>query len=143
MQYQQNIRQNTTTTKNQKRNIIWWNPPCSANVVKKARKLLHSLSDKHFPTHNMFHKIFKKHTVKIGYSCMPNMKTTINSHNHKITYLKAITKERICNYTCTEKCPLSQNYLINNIIYKAVLTPTNLHYKEKISFDTAGSIIKL
>ena len=68
---------------------------------------------------------------------MPNIKTTINSQNHKITYLKTITKERICNYTYTAKCPLSQNCLINNILYKAALTPTNLHYKEKISFDTA------
>ena len=63
---------------------------------------------------------------------MANMKTTINSHNHKITNHKTITKERICNYIDPEKCPLSQNCLINQIICKAVLTPTNPCYLEKI-----------
>ena len=38
---------------------------------------------------------------------------------------------------------LSQNCLINNIIYKAALTSTNPHYKEKIYFDTAGTTFKL
>ena len=38
MRYEQNIRQNTITNKNQKINIIWFNLPYSANVVKKVRK---------------------------------------------------------------------------------------------------------
>ena len=37
MQYQQNIRQNTTTNKNRKRNIIWFNPPYCVNFVTKVR----------------------------------------------------------------------------------------------------------
>ena len=38
MLYQQNIRQNTNTNKNQKKSIIWLNPPYSANVVTKVGK---------------------------------------------------------------------------------------------------------
>ena len=41
------------------------------------------------------------------------------------------------------KCPLSQNCLINNIIYKVVLTSTNPCYKEKIYFSTAENTFKL
>ena len=37
--YQQYIRQNTITNKNRKRNIIWFNPPYSANVVTKLEAL--------------------------------------------------------------------------------------------------------
>ena len=99
----QNIRQNTTTIKNQESNTVWCNPLYSANVVTKVRKRLHSLLDKDFAPQNCFHKIFTRNTVKIGYSCMTNMKTTINSHNHK-----TITKERIYNYIDTAKCPLSK-----------------------------------
>ena len=143
MRYQQNIRQNTTTTKNRKRNITWFNLPYNANVVTKIGKHFLSLLDKHFPLHNKFHKIFNRNTVKISYSCMPNMKTNINSHNHKITNSKTITKERTCNYVDKAKCLLSQNCLINNIIYKAVLTSTNLCYKEKIYFGTAETTFKL
>ena len=73
---------------------------------------------------------------------MPNMKRNFNSHNHKITNPKAITKERTCNNVDKAKCPLSQNCLINNI-YKAVLTSTNPRYKGKIYFGTAETKFKL
>ena len=73
---------------------------------------------------------------------MPNTKTIINSHNHKISNPKTITKERTCNSADKAKCPLTQNCLINNI-YKAVLTSTNSHYKEKIYFATAETIFQL
>ena len=55
MRYQQSIRQNTTTTKNQKKEIVWFNPPYSENVVTKVLKHFLSLSDKYFPPHNKFH----------------------------------------------------------------------------------------
>ena len=112
MLYQQNIRQNTTTNKNRKRNIIWFNPLYSSNVVTKVGKHFLSLLDKHFPPYNKFHKIFNRNTVKISYSCLPNMKTIINSHNHKITNPKTITKDRTCNCVDKAKCPLSQNCLV-------------------------------
>ena len=83
MWYQHNIRQNTTTNKNRKRNIIWFNPPYSANVVTNVGKHLLSLLDKHFPPHNKFHKIFNINTVKISYSCLPNMKIIPNNYKRQ------------------------------------------------------------
>ena len=71
------------------------------------------------------------------------MKTIINSHNHKTTNPKTITKNRTCNCADKAKCLLSQNCLVNNIIYKAVLTSTNPHYKEKIYLGTAEIVFKL
>ena len=81
---------------------------------------------KKFPPHNTFHKIFNRNPVKIGYICMPNIKTTINSHNHKTTNLK--TKERIFNYIQEN----THSARTASFIYKAVLAHTNSHYKEKI-----------
>ena len=63
---------------------------------------------------------------------MPNMRTITNSHNHKITNPKAITKERTCNCIDRAKCPLSENCLMKNIIYKAVLTSTNTSAQLKL-----------
>ena len=71
------------------------------------------------------------------------MKTIINSHDHKITDPKIITKDRTCNWVDRAKYPLSQNYLDNNIIYKAVLMSTNPHYKEKIYFGIAETTFRL
>ena len=62
---------------------------------------------------------------------MSNMKTVTNSHNHKITNPKTITKKKTCNFIDKAKCLLSQKCLINNIIYIAVLMSINPSYKEK------------
>ena len=92
MQYQKNIRQNVAATKNEKRDMIWCNPPYSANIVTNFGKPFHSLLDKYSPPHNKFHKIFNRNTLKISYSCIPSMKTTINSHSHEVTNPKALLK---------------------------------------------------
>ena len=51
------------------------------------------------------------------------MKTIINSQNQKISNPKTINKEITCNYVDKAEYPL-KICLINNIIYKAVLTAT-------------------
>ena len=109
-------RQNTTTTKNRKRIIIWFNLPYSANVVTKLEKTY-----KHFPSHNQFHKTFNKNTIKISCSYIPDMKTIMNSQNHKITNSKTITEERNCNCLDKAKFLLCQLHL-------AVLTSTSQRY---------------
>ena len=83
----------------------------------------------HSPPHSKFHKIFNRITLKISYSYMSNMKTIINSHNHKISDTKTITEQRTCNCIDKAKCQLSLNCFIENIIFKAVLTLTNPCYK--------------
>ena len=109
MQYQQNTRQITTTNKDRERNIKWFNPPCSANVVTKVRKHFLFLLDKYFPPHKNAHKIFNRNTI--SYNCMSNMKTIINSHNQKNTNPKIINKE--ITYNCVNKAKylLSKNFL--------------------------------
>ena len=71
------------------------------------------------------------------------MKTIINSHNLKIRKPETITKDRTCNGLDKAKCLLIQNCLVNNIIYKAVSTSTNPHYKENVCFGIAQSTFKL
>ena len=116
MQHQRTTRQNNTTTKKRKRNITWFNPPYSANVVTKVGKMFLYLLDNHLTPHNNFLKIFIRSTVRIRCSCMPNMKT-INWRNQNITNPEAIAKERNCNCVDKTKCPFNQKCLINNIIY--------------------------
>ena len=123
--------------------MIWFNPLYSGNVVTKVGKHFLSLLDKHFPPHNKFHKIFNRNTVTISYSSLPNIKTIINSHNHKVTNPKTITTDGTHNCIDKARCPLSQNCLVKNIIYKAVLPSNNPHYREKIYFGTLRTMFKL
>ena len=54
---------------------------------------------------NRLHKIFnKKNTLKVSYSCMGNMASTISSHNRTILNLN-VSLEYGCNCRSRNECP--------------------------------------
>ena len=69
---------------NRKRNITWFNPPYSLSVKTNVGKEFLKLVDRSFPPDNPLHKLFNRQTVKLGYKCMPNMKTEVSRHNSKV-----------------------------------------------------------
>ena len=81
-----------------KRNIMYFNTPfniyCSTNVGKLFRDLV----DKHFGRGNYLSKIFNKNTLKISYSCLPNIKSKINFHN-KCLWAKEFLCKTLSNAT--------------------------------------------
>ena len=62
---------------NQNKEIILFSPPYSVNVKTNVGKLFMKLIDKHFSRDHKFHKFFNRNNVKLGYSCMPNIKNVI------------------------------------------------------------------
>jgi len=118
--------------KKRKRNIIWFNPPYNNNVSTQIGKYFLTLIKKHFPSQHVLHKIFNKNTVKISYSCMPNVKSIINAHNKKITAPIVEQQTKTCNCIKKDLCPMDNNCLASNIIYQATLTSTLQNSSEKI-----------
>ena len=59
----------TSTRKNRRKKIIWYNPPFSKNVARNVRRTFLKILDEEFPESHVFHKIFNRNTVKISYSC--------------------------------------------------------------------------
>ena len=106
------------------RNTTWYNPPFDSNVkTNLGRKFLHII-DKCFPKTHPLHKIFNRHTLKLSYSCMPNMKSIISSHN-KHVLSKATTPTQqpdTCNCRKKPDCPLEGKCLQVNVIYQATVT---------------------
>ena len=70
--------------KNRRRNITWFNPPFSRNVATIIGWRFHALVNKHFPKGSKLNKIFNRNTLKLSYSCMPNMSAVIRQHNRSI-----------------------------------------------------------
>ena len=136
--------QNKNNNKKRKRNIIWFNPPYSQNVTTKIGKVFLELIDKHFPEHNKLSKLFNRNTVKVSYSCTQNIKSIINSHNQKILNPKENeSNQRNCNCIKKEKCPLQQNCLMKNIVYKATVTSDIPNYKRKRYLGSCETTFKL
>ena len=81
-----------------------------------GKNFLHLLV-KHFPANNKIHKIFKKNTVKVRYSCMKNMHSIISGHNHNILYPNQ--KPFGCNCRKKDNCPFNGECLTPKVMYRA------------------------
>ncbi len=121
------VNQKNKRRKNRKRNITWYNPPWNSNVKTCIGKKFLAIIDKCFPPHHRLNKIFNRHTLKLSYSCMPNMKTIISSHNKKLLSQKTQTpaptqQPKTCNCRKKKECPLEGQCLQTNVIYQATVT---------------------
>ena len=74
-----------------------------------GRKFL-NIIDRCFPNGHPLHKIFNKHTLKLSYSCMLNMKSILSSHNKALLsdyhQSQTQTNEKECNRRKKDQCPL-------------------------------------
>ena len=109
-------------TRNRKRNIIRFNPLYSKNVATNTGKSFLKLIDKHFPKGSKLSKIFNRSTVKVSYSCMPNVASIIKSHNKKISSKEEDqqgNESKSCNCRKNNPCPMQGKCLTPSVIYKA------------------------
>ena len=111
--------------RNRKRDIIWYNPPFSKNVSTNIGHTFFKLLDAEFTKEHVLHKIFNRNTVKISYSCMPNLKQNIDGHNKSI--LHKVVPPRSCNCRVKTKCPMSGNCLKESVVYQATVSTEDHH----------------
>ena len=111
-------------SRNRKRNITWFNPPFSNNVKTNIAKKFLGLIDSCFPKDNPLHKIFNHNTIKVSYSCMPNMSRIISSHNRNIIIKSTPDKTPLptCNCRRKNECPLEGKCLSSGVVYQAIVT---------------------
>ena len=112
--------------KNRKRDIIWYNLPFSKNVSTNVGRTFLKLLDADFTEEHVLHKIFNKHTVKISYICMPNLKQNIDGHN-KSNLHKKIMPPRSFNCRVKTVCPMSGNCLKESVVYQATVSTEDHH----------------
>ena len=72
---------------------VWFDQCISTNIAKRFLCLV----DKHFAKHHPYHKFFNRNTVKVSYSCMPNMAAIISSHDTKMPKPDSDPNTRTCS----------------------------------------------
>ena len=97
-------------------------PPFSEHVKTNIGKTFLNLLEKHFPSRHRLHKICNKNTVKISYSCMPNMAAILSRHNKTTLASKDINVHPPCNCRRKAECPLNGDCRKNAIVYKASIS---------------------
>ena len=73
------------------------------------------------------HKIFNRSTVKVSYSCMPNMGTITKRHNTRVSGAEHESNDqsRPCNCRKPDHCPLNGEFLAISIVYEAIVDTDN------------------
>ena len=106
------------------RRVTWFNPPFSETVETKVAAKFLSLIDKHFKGKELG-KYFNRSTIKVSYSCLPNLDVIIAGHNRQILRRKEENK-RNCNCRAGQNgCPIGGNCLRNDIVYEATVQTIN------------------
>ena len=122
--YTEQIRYNTlprtAPKRNRQRKIIWFNPPFCQTVKTNVGAKFLALIDKHFKG-TPLGKYFNRKTIKVSYSCLPNLDAIISGHNKKLLKstiepqtASAATAAQNCN--CRgglQNCPMNGNCLNN------------------------------
>jgi hypothetical protein len=113
-------------TRSRSRNIIWFNPPYSTNVATNIGAKFLKLIEECFPIGHVLRKIFNKNTLKLSYSCMPNIKTIIASHNKSVLNKEQEKRNNTtadeCNCRRKDECPLTGKCLTEGIVYQTTVT---------------------
>ena len=112
---------NNKAKRSRKRKCIFYNPPHCMSVKTNIGGSFLKLIDKHFKPDNEYRKLFNRSTVKISYCCMVNMKGIIQAHNRKVMRAETTGEEKIPKCNCRDKtaCPVMNECLTRNLIYKA------------------------
>lgn len=112
-------------TRKRCRNILWFNPPFSKNVRTNVGRRFLQLVCKHFPKSSRLSKIFNRNTLKVSYSCMPNVAAVIASSNKRLTNNRNMnTGAKPCNCRDKRNCPLNGLCQSRSIVYKAQVIST-------------------
>ena len=128
------IQTSDKNSRHRKRNITWYNPPFSKNVATNVGQSFLRIIDEKFPAKHPLLKIFNHNTVKVSYSCMPNIKQTIDRHNKSKYYpnhlqltkkLRVIAKRKL-NALCRTSVRLSQSYIKLPESQPPIKRPTSL-----------------
>ena len=118
-----NSPQQNTSRRNRSRNITWFNPPYCRSVRTNIGHKFLQLIDQCFRANHPLKKIMNRNTVKISYSCLPNVQRIIHAHNSKLLNQDHNTQQSSRNCSCTNRpCPLSGNCLTKSVVYRAVVT---------------------
>ena len=122
-----------------KRNIIYFQPPYSATVRTPIGKLFLKLVKKHFSKKSPLHKILSHRTLKLSYSCLPNVKSAITGNNRRV--LKGMDDPTtLCNCQRSRTCPVDRKCQLEKVVYKAEVMDAS--GEKKIYVGSTGNTFK-
>ena len=136
--------QATRENRSRNRKVICFNPLYSSNVTTNIGHKFLNIINECFTKDHPLHKIFNRNTLKLSYSCIPNGKNIISSHNKRLLNEDAkhhATPENTCN--CRQKnvynCLLEGKCQSKEIVYQATVINEDNNAQETYIGLTVGT----
>ena len=101
------------------------------SVKTNIWRIFIKLCSKHFPPNHKFVKIFNKITIKLRYSCMPNIRSKKKLSQQKILQPKPEEPCKLCNCLVKEDYPLNGLCLTSSILHEATTKCSDSKYRQK------------
>ena len=111
---------NRKMRKKRNRHVIWFTPPWSIQVSTNIGREFLKIIDERFKN-TWLAKILNRSTIKISYSVTRNLKSIITGQNKKILGNNERNGNQ-CNCQDRDKCPLNNNCVQKDIVYRANTT---------------------
>ena len=105
--------------------MVWFNPPYNAEVKTSIGKAFLKLVRKYFRKPHYYKKTFNTNTIKLTYSCTPNVKNLIKQHNTSIMKRGTNTNKKDFNCRNNDNCPLDGKCSVECAVYEATVSTTN------------------
>ena len=80
---------------------------------------------KHFPKHRKYYKIFIKNTIKLSYSCMPNIASIIIKHENNFLKENYHAQPTTCNCRDKVSCPINDRWPKECSVWKSRISISN------------------
>ena len=113
--------QRKSKRRTRKRKVIWFNPPWSCDVKTNIGKRFLEIVKSTFHKKHPLYKLCNRNTLKVSYSCLPNIKSDISKHNVKILKANENTPP-YCNCRDKSSCPVPGKCATTNVVYQATVT---------------------
>ena len=108
--------------------------PSIIDVATSVTKTFLTLIDKHLPKDKKLSKILNRNTIKVSYSCVPNVKQTISTNNNYLLQLhrmkESTQNSKLCKCRQKISCPLDRICLTKCIVYIATVIETTSNNQE-------------
>ena len=69
--------------------------------------------------------MFNTNTIKLSYSCNPNVTNLVKQHNNSVMKSDTNTNKKDCNCINKDNCPLDRKSLVERIVYEATVSTRN------------------
>lgn len=125
LEYQPPTEPDTETRRKRTRKITWFNPPFDLRVKSNVGREFLKAVNECFPEGHVLRPICNKNTLKLSYSCMPNVKSIIDAHNKQKVNTDTKKVDKPCNCRNKNECPLQGQCRATEIVYQATVTSSN------------------